>query len=126
MKYRLSGEIAYLLGIAIAIVLSFFPDTSSNGGTVSSFSLDYYTSTVILVVLGLVIGLVNFWVKDPIKLLTVTIGLMVAGQYLDAIASSYGYFGSNLVIMSAPIAFILCLKILIERARMGSDSVDTA
>lgn len=122
MKYRLSGEIAYLLGIAIAIVLSFIPDTSLDNSTIGISAL---TSTIILVILGFVIGLVNFRATEPVKLLAATVALIIASPYLDAIPSNSGYFGSNLAVMSAPIAFVLALKILIDRARADTGTIDS-
>jgi CRISPR/Cas system-associated exonuclease Cas4 (RecB family) len=122
MKYRLSGEIAYLLGIAIAIVMSFMPDTSLDTSVIGMSAL---TVTVILVVLGFIIGLVNFRATEPMKLMAATLALIIASPYLDAIPSNTGYFGSNLAILSAPIAFVLALKILIDRARTDSGTVDS-
>lgn len=123
MKNQLSGEVAYLLGIAIAIVMSFLPDNT--GVTDVSFGISATSATLILVVLGLVIGLLCFRANEPFKLLGVTIGLMIAGSFgLDAISSfsmSSGMpLGSSITILSAPIALILCLKILIDRARIDS------
>lgn len=124
MKNRLSGEVAYLLGIAIAIVMSFLPDSST---TTSGLGINPSTATLILVVLGLVIGLLSFRAAEPLKLLAVTIGLMIAGSFgLDVIysfsatTSASMPLGSSITILSAPIALILCLKILIDRARMDS------
>ncbi len=108
------GHIAFLVGVAIAVVSGLF-----------ATSLADMTSyvTLLLVVLGLIVGFLNVTSKETVEFLAASIALVVAGNanfgaivwmnvgaYLSAIVAQISVF-------VAPAAVIVALKAVWELAQ---------
>lgn len=104
------GELAFLFGIALAIVLSFFPDTSNQT-----------TPGVILAVLGLFVGLFNITYKETHGFLVASIVLLLVGSagldFLPYIGSWLGTAFINISHFVAPAAMVVALKTVVELAK---------
>ncbi len=109
-KQKSWGELAFLFGVALAIVLSFFPDTS-----------DRTTPGLILAVLGLIVGLFNITYKETNSFLVAAIVLLLVGS---AGLDSLPYIGDwlytafvNISHFVAPAALVVAFKTVIDLAK---------
>ena len=104
------GELAFLFGIALAIVLSFFPDTSSST-----------TPGLVLAVLGLIVGLFNITYKETHGFLVASIVLLLVGSAgLDFLPYIGDWLGTTFINIShfvAPAAMIVAFKTVIDLAK---------
>jgi hypothetical protein len=104
------GELAFLFGIALAIVLSFFPDTSTQT-----------SPGLILAVLGVIVGLFNITYKETHGFLVASIVLLLVGSAgLDFLPYIGGWLGTAFINIShfvAPAAMVVAFKTVIELAR---------
>lgn len=109
-KQKSWGELAFLFGIALAIVLSFFPDTSTQN-----------TPSLVLAVLGVVVGLFNITYKETHGFLVASIVLLLVGSagldFLPYIGSWLGTTFINISHFVAPAAMVVALKTVIELAK---------
>ncbi|MBW3013302.1 hypothetical protein KY340_03785 [Candidatus Woesearchaeota archaeon] len=102
------GHYAFLIGVILAIITGFFPDT-------------VMYSALVLVILGLVVGFINITAKETHGFLVASIALMVAGGAgLGVIPWNVGgYLVSiltNIVIFVAPAAIVVALKTVVALA----------
>ncbi|PIU21648.1 MAG: hypothetical protein COT15_01240 [Candidatus Diapherotrites archaeon CG08_land_8_20_14_0_20_34_12] len=103
------GSIAFILGVLLAIV-------AAVGGSLVAEYMGYVT--LLLVVLGLIVGFLNVSDKELIPFLVATIALMSVGNAtllpLDAVLNPLGTYlqgiVSQIVVFVAPAAIILALK----------------
>ncbi len=108
------GEWSFLVGVLLAIVLGLFPQPGWQA-----------TVTLILVVLGIIVALVNVTSKETSTFLIAAIALLVAAS-----AGAAGGFGAlpavgtyllnvfdNLVVFVAPAAVIVALKGVYQLAK---------
>ena len=103
------GSIAFILGVLLAIVAGI-------GGSLVAGYMGYVT--LLLVVLGLIVGFLNVSDKELIPFLVATIALMSVGNAtllpLDAVLSPLGTYlqsiVNQIVVFVAPAAIILALK----------------
>ncbi|MBI2084862.1 MAG: hypothetical protein HYT70_04625 [Candidatus Aenigmarchaeota archaeon] len=108
------GEWSFLVGVLLAIVLGLFPQPGWQS-----------TVTLVLVVLGIIVALVNVTSKETSTFLVAAIALLVAAS-----AGGAGGFGSlpvvgaylinifdNLVVFVAPAAVIVGLKAIYALAK---------
>jgi len=97
------GHYAFLLGVAIAVIAGFFPDAIAG-------------TSLLLVVLGLIVGLLNVAHREMNEFLVASIVLIVSGSAgLRAITfmNLGGYLAailSNISSFVAPAAIIVALK----------------
>jgi|SRR3990167_2525744 len=104
------GELAFLFGIALAIVLSFFPDTSTQT-----------MPGLVLAIFGVVVGLFNITYKETHGFLVASVVLLLVGS---AGLDSLPYIGSwlytaliNISHFVAPAAMIVAFKTVIDLAK---------
>src|SRR3989344_8867952 len=94
------GELAFLFGIALAIVLSFFPDPS-----------DRTTPGLILAILGLIVGLFNITYKESNSFLVAAIVLLLVGsaglEVLPYVGEWLGIAFNNISHFVAPAAMVV-------------------
>jgi len=103
------GAYAFLVGIAIAIIAGIA------GGLVTAY---LGTITLILVILGLIVGYLNISNKEVVTFVVVSIGLMVAGSAnltsIDTIIPGLGTILqtilANIVVLIAPAVIVVGLK----------------
>jgi len=104
------GELAFLFGIALAIVLSFFPDTS-----------DSTTPGLVLAVLGVMVGLFNITYKETHSFLVAAIVLLLVGSAgLDVLPYIGDWLGTAFINIShfvAPAAMVVAFKTVISLAQ---------
>ena len=93
------GQWVFLIGILVAIIASFI-------------AIPYLT--IILIVGGLVIGLLNITAKEVHEFLTTTIALLLVGTAgLGVVAFAGAFIESvlkNIVVLVAPAALVVALK----------------
>ncbi len=104
------GELAFLFGIALAIVLSFFPDTSTET-----------MPGLVLAVLGATVGLFNITYKETHGFLVASIVLLLVGSAgLDSLPYIGGWLYTALINIShfvAPAAMVVAFKTVIDLAK---------
>ncbi len=104
------GEWAFLVGLLLAIVLGLFPQ-----------ALAVTTTTAVLVVLGIIVGLVNVTSKESHGFLLASVALLVAGSagygVLPGIGNYLSAILTNIVTFVAPAAVIVAVKAVYELAR---------
>jgi len=109
-KQRSWGELAFLGGILLAIVLSFFPNT-----------LDSVTPGIVLSVLGLIVGLINISHKESHGFLVASIVLLLVGSagldFLPYVGEWLGVAFINISRFVAPAAMVVAFKTMIELAK---------
>jgi len=106
------GELAFLFGIALAIVLSFFPDTS-----------DRTMPGLVLALLGLIVGLFNITYKETNSFLVAAIVLLLVGSagldFLPYIGEWLGTAFINISHFVAPAAMVVAFKTVIDLAKQS-------
>lgn len=104
------GKWAFIIGLALAIIAGLLV------GIVAIPSL-----TLILVILGLVVGLLNIAEQDTVKLLIAIIALLAIGSStLIVIPAISGYLESmlsNIVIFAGAAGLIVAIKAVIETTK---------
>lgn len=104
------GHWAFILGVVLAIILGLFPTLTETG-----------TASVILVILGIIIGLLNVPEKETQTFLIAAIALMVGGagglDQLPSVGSWLGPILTNVVTIVAPAAVILGVKTVYDLAK---------
>jgi uncharacterized membrane protein len=107
MKTNL-GENAFLAGVAIAILIGLFNVTES-------------WVTVVLVILGIIVGLLNITTKETMPFLTSSIALLVVGsaglERLPVVGSLVKSVLTSIVTFVAPAAVIIALKTVFDIAK---------
>lgn len=107
MKKRL-GEYAFLLGIAIAVLAGLLMET---GGWIS----------VILVLLGLVVGLMNISSKETMPFLMASIALLLVGsaglEKLPIVGVYLAPVIANILVFVAPAVVVVALKTVFDLAK---------
>lgn len=110
------GAYAFVVGVAIAVI----------AGIASGFVAAYVGAiTLILVILGLVVGYLNISDKEVLTFVVVSIGLMVAGSAnLTAIDTLVPNLGTvlqailaNIVVFIAPAVIVVGLKMVYALAK---------
>jgi len=103
------GELAFLIGIALAIVLSFFPDTANQNAP-----------GIVLAILGLIVGFANITYKETHGFLVAAIVLLLVGSAgLDVLPWIGSWLGNAFINIShfvAPAAMIVALKTVVDLA----------
>ena len=104
------GHWAFFLGVLVAVLAGFFPDMIS-------------TTSLILVVLGLVVGFLNVSGKESTPFLVAAIALIVAGSagvrvitFLN-LGTYLGNILSNIGAFVAPAAVIVALETVVALAK---------
>lgn len=104
------GEWAFLVGLLLAIVLGLFPQ-----------ALAVNTTTAVLVVLGIIVGLVNIAGKESHNFLLASVALLVAGSagygVLPGVGDYLGAILTNISTFVAPAAVIVAVKAVYELAK---------
>lgn len=110
------GAYAFVVGVAIAVI----------AGIASGLVAAYVGAiTLILVILGLIVGYLNISDKEVLTFVVVSIGLMVAGSAkLTAIDTLVPNLGTvlqavlaNIVVFIAPAVIVVCLKTVYALAK---------
>jgi hypothetical protein len=111
MKMKKIGELAFLVGVLIAILVGLFQQGVATG-----------TLATILVILGIIVGFLNISAKETTPYLVAAIALLAAsgasgfisiwviGSYLVAMLG-------NIALFVAPAAVIVALKTIITLAK---------
>lgn len=106
MNQKLMGRWAFLIGLIISLILGF---------------VSFTYATLILVILGLVVGFLNVSEKEASKYLIAVIALIVIGiaglQALTILGSLYTWIQTVLtsfVVFSAASAVVVAIKVLFE------------
>jgi hypothetical protein len=114
MKINKIGELAFLVGVILAILVGLFL------GSPSSVSYPMYMA-VILVLLGIVVGLLNITQKETTAFLVAVIALLAAGSgglgILPAVGSYLDAMLVNIALFVAPAAIIVALKTVVTLAK---------
>ena len=104
------GELAFLFGIALAIVLSFFPETSTQT-----------TPSLVLAVLGVTVGFFNITYKETHGFLVASIVLLLVGSAgLDTLPYIGDWLYTTMINIShfvAPAAMVVAFKTVIDLAK---------
>jgi hypothetical protein len=104
---QLIGRWAFIIGLVLAIIAGLIQDIY----TIPSL-------TLILVILGVIIGFLNIEEKDTVKLLVAIIALMgVGGLTLSVIPTISSYLEAiltNIVIFASGAGLIVAIKAIIE------------
>ena len=104
------GELAFFAGLLLAIVAGFF-----------MWGEYEYILTIILVILGIIVGFLNITLKETTGFLIASVALLVAGSAgLDKIpyVSYYIYpILLNILTFVTPAALIVALKAVYQLAR---------
>jgi len=116
------GAYAFLAGVAIAII------TGIAGGLVAAYA---GTITLILVILGLIVGYLNISDKEAFTFIVASIGLMVAGSAnltsIDTLVAGLGTvlqsILSNIVVFIAPAVIVVGLKTVYALAKTPEAAV---
>jgi|YelNatPaOPRAMG01_1025707.scaffolds.fasta_scaffold02594_7 hypothetical protein len=107
MKMKV-GEYAFLAGIALAILAG-----------IAMLTGDWVT--LVLVVLGLIVGLLNISAKETTPFLLSSITLLLAGsaglEKLPWVGGFVGPIMANIVAFVAPAAVIIALKTVFDLAK---------
>jgi chromate transport protein ChrA len=102
------GELAFFVGLLLAIVAGFF-------------TLPLDVVTIILIILGLVVGFLNITSKETTGFLIASVALLVAGSAgLDKIPLIGGWVYPiliNIITFVTPAALIVALKAVYQLAR---------
>ncbi|MBW2992226.1 hypothetical protein KY345_03350 [Candidatus Woesearchaeota archaeon] len=97
------GHYSFLAGIALAIIAGIGADL-----------IAVNIVTMILVILGLIVGFLNVTAKETTEFLIATVALMLAGSANLAIIPAIGGYLqailANIVVFVAPAALIVALK----------------
>lgn len=108
-KEKSWGELAFLFGIALAVILSFFPDT-----------FNQTTPGLVLAVLGLIVGFANVTYKESHGFLVAAIVLLLVGSagldFLPWIGSWLGNAFINISHFVAPAALVVAFKTVVDLA----------
>lgn len=103
------GHQSFIAGVIIAIIVGLF------GGTAIPWI------TLILVILGLIVGFINITAKETMPFLVAAIALMVAGSANLQIIPTIGMYLQNIlaaiVVFVAPAAIIVAIKAVVDLAR---------
>lgn len=109
MENKSWGEFAFLAGIAIAITLALFP----------GFHPDQ--PSLILALLGLIVGLLNVTAKETTNFLLASIALLLIGSAGLENLPTIGLYLNNIMInisnFVAPAAMIVALKTVVDLAK---------
>ncbi|NCS71121.1 MAG: hypothetical protein GW780_03055 [Candidatus Aenigmarchaeota archaeon] len=106
------GELAFILGVLLAIVTGLFT-TALNPGTVGR----------ILVVAGLIVGFLNIQEKETGNFLVAAIALMLVGTAgvdritLLNLGPMFKNVVTNIAIFVAPAAAVVSLKVIVDLAK---------
>lgn len=104
------GEWAFFLGALLAIVLAFFPTLVEAG-----------TAGTVLVILGALVGFWNITTRETGTFLLAAVAILLVGagglQNVPVIGDALSGFTSNLVAFTAPAAFIVALKAVIDTGK---------
>lgn len=109
------GHWSFLLGVALAVVFGFFKAGSYAG-----------ILTLVLVILGLVVGFLNITEKETTPFLVAAIALMTtsaAGEliHIDTLVSNFGTWLQaivvNIAIFVTPAAIVVALKAIHSLAK---------
>lgn len=104
------GELAFLFGIALAILFSFFPT-----------EINVVAPGIILAVLGLIVGFLNVSNEETHSFLVASIALLLVGSagldFLPYVGSWLGHIFLNISQFVAPAAMIVALKAVIDMAK---------
>lgn len=108
MKKQSIGEIAFLGGVALAVLISFLP------------SGDLSTPNILLTILGVLIGILNITKKETTTFLLASIALLLAGSAGLGTFPGVGIFFDNLAFnlgqVVAPATMIVALKTIVNLA----------
>lgn len=114
MKINKIGELAFLVGVILAILVGLFL------GSPTSVSYPMYMA-VILVLLGIVVGLLNITEKETTAYLVAVIALLAAGSgglgILPTVGSYLDAMLVNIALFVAPAAVIVALKTIVTLAK---------
>lgn len=104
------GELAFLFGVSLAIVLSFWPETS-----------DRAAPGLVLAILGLAVGLLNVTYKETHGFLLSAIALLLVGSAgLDVLPYIGEWMGTAFINIShfvAPAALVVAFKTVVDLAK---------
>lgn len=104
------GEWAFLGGFILAILVGFIPGVLSQS-----------LVSLVLVVLGILVGLINISAKETHGFLLATVALLVAGaaglQTLPVVGGIVNAILTNIVSFVAPASVIVALKAVYEHGR---------
>ena len=102
------GKWAFIIGLALAVIAGVIPTT-----------IPYLT--LILVVLGLIVGFLNINEKDTVKLLIAIIALMAVGAITIAeipmIDAYLGAILNNILILAGAAGLIVAIKAIYETGK---------
>tara|TARA_Y100000310_G_scaffold267889_1_gene280200 strand:+ start:1239 stop:1622 length:384 start_codon:yes stop_codon:yes gene_type:complete len=103
------GKWAFLIGLALAIIAGVIP-----ANTIPSL-------TLILVILGLIVGFLNIAKSDTVKLLVAIIALMAVGSFtISVIPAISGYLEAmlaNIVVLAGAAGFVVAIKAIVETSK---------
>ena len=110
LQNRSWGELTFLGGILLAIILSFFTD-----------ALETTTPGLVLSVLGLIVGALNISHKESHGFLVASIVLLLVGSagldFLPYVGEWLGVAFINIGRFVAPAAMVVAFKTVIELAK---------
>ena len=102
------GHYAFVVGILLAVALALIPE------------LPELTTTVILVILGLLVGLFNIQAKETNKFMLAALVLMVSASVtalsLGVIHTLMIIMWGNVIKFIAPAAIVVAVKVVLELA----------
>ena len=103
------GKWAFLIGLALAIIAGVIP-----ANTIPNL-------TLILVILGLIVGFLNIAKSDTVKLLVAIIALMAVGSFtISVIPAISGYLEAmlaNIVVLAGAAGFVVAIKAIVETSK---------
>ena len=112
MEFDRLGEWVFILGVVIAIIsgLAYQAMDATSAGYI----------TVVLVILGLIVGVLNIKDKEIFNFLIATIAIVAVGaanlNSIPIIGSYLGYMVLNIAAFVAPAALVVALKAIYNLA----------
>lgn len=110
--FHVMGEFAFVIGIALAIVMGVFFE-----------SLNGFTMSIIFITLGVIVGLMSVTDRESDRFLIASIALLIAGaaglQTLPVLGDAIGAVFTNVITFVAPAAMIVAIKSIYSTASSG-------